>query len=146
MLDSRLVSDVQTAEGCKLQAYKDTMGFWTVGYGHKLDSSRDWTGYQISALTANALLTSDLSYAQESAENLPEWTFLNTPCRRNAITELVFNMGAAKWRNFAKCRYDIQQSDWQGAHDELLDSLWATQVGPTRSQRLALYLLSGNYT
>lgn len=144
-MDPRLVSDIQQAEGCRLVAYRDSLGFWTIGYGHRLQQNIDWTGHTITQATADSLLASDLQYAQETAEYLPEWSCLDTQCRQNSVVELVFNMGSGTWRMFAKCRYDIQQGDWQGAHDELLNSKWATQVGPTRSERLATYLLTGNY-
>jgi lysozyme len=36
----------------------------------------------------------------------------------------------------------ILNDDWQRAHDEMLDSLWAKQVGE-RAQRLAKMILTG---
>lgn len=134
------------AEGCILHAYQDSLGFWTIGYGHLLHpQSKDWTNYTITQAQADDLLSKDIDIARNYAETLPEWGCLDTLCRQNAIIELVFNMGLVKWRQFVKCRADISDQDWQGAHDELLNSQWAVQVGAGRSQRLATYLLKGSY-
>lgn len=145
-MDPRLVADIKKSEGCSLTAYKDTLGFWTIGYGHFLDQSQDWTGHEITQQHAEDYLESDLAGAETSCTYLSEWKYLDTPCRRNAVVELVFNMGSSKWKHFAKTRLDIQNKNWKAAHNDLLDSLWAKQVGPTRSKRIATYLLEGQYS
>lgn len=150
MLDSRLIADVQAVERCRLNAYKDSRGFWTVGWGHELPLGHDWTAYAVSQAQADALFDQDLSLAQHQAGNLTEFRRLNT-CRENAVTELVFNMGYTHWTGFVKCRHALLNQDWQTAHDELLDSAWALEVQPHgldtpgRATRLAGYLLSGTY-
>lgn len=145
-MDPLLVADIKQAEGLSLVAYKDSLGFWTVGYGHLLPNQNyDWSGYTIDLATAEKFLETDLAQAQHVCTTLPEWPCLDSAARRNAVIELEFNMGG-KWKLFAKTRLDIQHKNWQAAHDDLLDSLWATQVGPVRSNRLAKYLLTGAYS
>lgn len=143
-MDPRLVKDIKQSEGCELKAYRDTLKYWTVGYGHMLDPTKDWTGYTITQEQADAFLADDLNQAQSRCMHLIEWPKLDTPCRQNAVVELEFNM-AGKWVKFYKTRLDIGNQNWQAAHDDLLISLWAKQVGPTRSNRLANYLLTGKY-
>lgn len=143
-VDARLLADIKKSEGCKLVAYKDTRGFWTIGYGHLLDQSVDWTGHEISQAVADQLLAKDLDEAAAQCELLLEWPVLND-CRRNAIIELVFNMGAEHWLGFTMTRAALHDERWQQAHDGLLASQWARQVGPIRSRRLANYLLTGTY-
>lgn len=141
----RLLQDIQGAEGCKLVAYKDSLGYWTIGYGHLLPAGRDWTGYTITQQTADVYLEADINDATQAAKNLPEWLCLDTDCRRNALVELVFNMGAYKWRKFLKTRVALQCQKWATAAAELLNSQWAAQVGPTRTHRLAQYFSTGIY-
>lgn len=143
--DIRLVNDLKLAEGCRLVAYRDSRGLWTIGYGHLLDQSIDWSGHEITQTVADDLLEQDLESAITQAAHLFEYRCLNTDCRRNALIEIIFNMGLNHWYGFKQCRHAIMQDDWQAAHDQLLDSAWATQVGPARSQRLANYLLTGTY-
>lgn len=144
-MDAHLVADIKNAEGCNLRAYKDTLGNWTIGYGHLLDQDRDYSNYEITSEQAEQFLELDLAGAETSCTYLPEWKYLDTDCRKNAVIELVFNMGNSKWKLFAQTRLDIQNQTWQKAHDDLLRSLWASQVGPRRSGRLANYLLTGQY-
>ncbi len=144
-MDQRLVKDVKQAEGCKLTAYKDTLGYWTIGYGHLLpDQDRDWTGHTITQEQADLFLDEDLQAAYLRCIHLIEWPYLDTACRQNAVIELQYNMGG-KWVKFYKTRLDIGNRDWKSAHDDLLNSLWAKQVGKARSERIANYLLEGQY-
>lgn len=144
-ISSNLISDIKSAEGLRLQAYKDSVGLWTIGYGHLLPfQNKDWSTYLIDLEEAELWLEQDIEFAQTRACELYEWSSLDTPCRQNALTELVFNMGS-KWDNFVKARQAIYNKIWKVAHDELLNSLWATQVGIARSSRIANYLLTGAY-
>lgn len=144
MTDPRLEADVRSAEGCRLTAYRDTKGLWTIGWGHLLDQSKDWTGTTWTQQYADTILEQDIAKAVASAQTLQEYPYLDTPCRQNAVCELVFNMGS-KWKLFVKCRAAIARGDWQVAHDQLLNSAWDQEVGKTRANRVAQYLLIGQY-
>lgn len=146
-----LERDIKAAEGCKLTAYRDTRGFWTIGWGHLLnDQERDWTGFTVTQEQADVWLEQDIARAQAQAAHTIEWPMLNI-CRENAVTELIFNMGLHKWLGFEKCRRAIGLGDWLEAKRQLLDSLWATQVQPQgldkpgRATRIASYILDGAY-
>src|SRR6185437_15659354 len=103
IMDQRLINDVQAAEGLRLRAYRDSKGFWTIGYGHYLlPQDRDWSSYSISSDDANIFLQSDLRDAYHDGLTLPEWGSLDTDCRQNSIIELVFNLGYHKWIPFKK--------------------------------------------
>jgi GH24 family phage-related lysozyme (muramidase) len=144
VIDPHLTADIDLAEGCKLMAYKDTEGLWTIGRGHLLGNECDWSGHSITQFAADAQCGIDIQSAQSFASLLPEWLKLDTQCRKNALTELCFNM-RGKWRTFVNTRAAMLIQNWQGVHDGLLDSLWASQVGWTRSSRIANYLLTGAY-
>jgi len=143
-IDPRLSLDISNAEGCKLTAYKDTRGLWTLGWGHLLDQTKDWTGTTWTQQYADSIRDQDIASAIQYAQALQEYPYLDTPCRQNAVCELVFNM-RKKWNGFVKCRAAIARGDWQAAHDQLLASEWKNEVGPTRSARIANYLLTGQY-
>jgi lysozyme len=146
--DPRLVTDIKGAEGEKLTAYKDTLGNWTIGYGHLLPkpcTPEGWQGFTISQAVCDNYLQEDLAKALKYASSLPEWASCDTTCRQNALEELVFNMGVHTWQEFHQTRAAWLAKNWQAAHDGLLASAWAKEVGPTRSNRLANYVLSGQY-
>lgn len=139
----RLTADIGQAEGCRLVAYRDTRGYWTIGYGHKLPASASGTE-TCTQDDADTWLAQDIDTAQNYARGLPEWEALDTPCRQNAVTELVFNLGRGGWAQFVKARAAIQAQDWRSAHDNLMDSA-AYQQEPNRIVRLAGYILTGQY-
>jgi GH24 family phage-related lysozyme (muramidase) len=144
-VDPRLDADIHSAENCKLVAYKDTKGIWTIGWGHALEDGKDHTGQIWTQQMADAVLDSDIAYAQAEALKLFEWQALDTPCRQNAFVELLFNMGLSTWKTFLGTRAAIERQDWHSVHDHLLASEWAAEVHATRATRIANYFLSGAY-
>lgn len=148
MIDPQLLADIQAAEGCKLVAYKDTRGFWTIGTGHLLDQSVDWTDHEITQQTADGMLAADIAERTAQVVELPEWVALDTACRRNAVLECVFNLGIGHWRSeFPATRGAIQESKWALAATNLLHSPeWIKEVGLKRVARLAGYLADGSYS
>ncbi len=144
MIDPRLDKDIDDGEGCKLTAYKDTVGVWTIGWGHALPFGVDWTGHTITQAEADAMRDHDIAIAAAYAARLPEWAALDTDCRRNALIELCFEM-RSRWLGFHNTRAAIERKDWQAVHDGLLNSLWAKQVHGTRADRIANYMLNGEY-
>lgn len=147
MIDSQLLADVSAAEGCRLIAYRDTLGNWTIGYGHLLDQTIDWTGHEITQATANDLLTQDLESHRTQCLGLPEYSSLDTPTRINALVECVFNLGVRHWTaEFPQTRKALQAQDWQGAATHLMQSPgWIHEVGLKRVARLADYFQNGSY-
>lgn len=144
MNQDKLRSDVAAAEGCRLVAYKDSLGYWTIGYGRLMTQSGMNNGFTITQDQAEKWLTQDLATAYAQAQELVEWASLDTDARQNAVVELVFNMGVNKWRAFVRARMAMVQKGWVVAHDELLNSLWAKQVHG-RSTRIATYILTGSF-
>jgi GH24 family phage-related lysozyme (muramidase) len=145
-LDPILVRDIQLAERCDLLAYLDTNGFWTIGWGHKLPvRAAGWRGLIWDPATADNQLEADILDAGKHAMALPEWMADDSRARRNALVELVFNMGCTKWQTFVKTRDMWRHLRWNEASENLKDSLWYRQVGKTRGDRLADYLKLGSY-
>ena len=140
MTTGRLIPDLMQDEGCRLSAYQDTMGIWTVGYGHAyVHPGTVWTQAQ-----ADSQLQVDVN-ATEAGLNihLPWWRTLDD-VRQDVICEMAFNMGVTALCQFHNTLAAVQAHNWQAAHDGMLASLWATQVG-ARAQRLAEQMLTGEH-
>jgi GH24 family phage-related lysozyme (muramidase) len=136
---------VSRAEGVRLVGYLDTKGVPTNGYGHT--GPNVYVGQVITKALALYWLEGDLIDATNQAMSLPEWSALDTPCRRNAVVECVFNLGVGHWTSeFPRTRASIKAQAWPEAQANLLDSpLWIKDVGLGRVQRLANYIGSGFY-
>ncbi len=135
-----LRSNIAQAEGCRLCAYRDSVGVWTIGYGHT--PARD--GMICTQEQAEKWLDGDIDQARALVAKLPEAQGLD-PVRTDALVELMFNLGPAKWKLFVKTRAALADKEWFNAHNNLLNSLWASQVGKTRSSRIADMILTGSY-
>ena len=144
-----LRGDVMTAEGFRQFPYFDCCGKpfrsctctkrgkLTIGYGRNLED------VGISKLEAEVLLDHDLHTAEMAAGRMFDWFAPLSELRQRAITELLFNMGPVTFRGFRQTILAIKVRQYAAAAANLLDSLWAKQVGATRSQRIARYLKDG---
>ncbi len=145
-IDRRLAVDLDAAEGDKLTAYLDTLGNWTCGRGHLMPRpapGRSWENFTVPQTTSDRWFCTDILNAMRLAQKWPEFPGCDTDCRKNALYEIAFNMGG-KWEQFQHARAAVAAQDWQTAHDQLLDSLWAKQVHG-RATRIANYFLTGVY-
>lgn len=80
---------IKSFEGCKLKAYKDIVGVWTIGYGH---TGKDVVaGLEISQERAEELLKQDLCTFEEGVTKL-----VKKPIGENQFAALVsfsYNLG-----------------------------------------------------
>jgi lysozyme len=77
-------------EGCRLTAYQDQVGVWTIGYGH---TGPDVTpGLTITQQQAEDLLASDVSSAASAVNNFV--TVQLTQNEFDALVDFVFNLGS----------------------------------------------------
>ena len=128
---------IREHEGCSRHPYRCTEGFLTIGVGRNLDS------VPLSDDEVNLLFDNDYWRAYKGAETLHGFERLNE-VRQGVLVEMVFQLGLHGVRKFRKFIDAYMAEDWQAAHDEMLDSLWARQT-PTRALRLAQIFLTGEY-
>jgi lysozyme len=76
-------------EGCRLTAYQDQVGVWTIGYGH---TGADVTpGLTITQAEAEALLAKDVLAAARCVNTLVKLPL--TQGEFDALVDFVFNLG-----------------------------------------------------
>lgn len=138
MNEGKLIGSTQKHEGCRLTAYQDTRGVWTIGWGRNLQTLR------ISAQQAAEWHNEDLSTAIAEAKGFPEYACLDTDARQNAFIEMVFNMGPRKVLGFTNMLAAIRLQHFADAAKHALDSDWAKQVGK-RAVTLSEMLRTGEF-
>lgn len=112
-------------EGLRLKAYRDTLGYLTIGVGHLIPS-----GQSVMSITqgqAMEWLDQDIGTAEWRLTQIyPQWRSLDD-VRQRALLNLAFNLGGklGKFKRFLKA---VEKCDWDQAAIQLQNSLWYKQV------------------
>ena len=131
-LREQLVRD----EGGRQPALYYVNGVPHIGVGHNL---RD---VPISESAIDQIFADDLVSAERQLAHALPWTWRLDDARRGALLNLVFNMGIGGLLTFKKMLEAMKIGDYAAAAKELLDSDYATQVGP-RAPRVAKQIRTG---
>ena len=81
-------------EGCKLTAYQDSVGVWTIGYGH---TKGVYDGMTITQEEAEQMLLTELEEYEGYVEK-----YVTVPLTQNqfdALVVWVYNLGPTNFRN-----------------------------------------------
>lgn len=81
---------IKNFEGCKLTAYQDSVGIWTIGYGHTTGISK---GQIITQAQADAYLKSDCATAEKAVNSYDSKYHWNQN-QFDALVSFTFNCGA----------------------------------------------------
>lgn len=111
-------------------------GNMTIGVGHNLQ-------LPLSNNVINFILEEDINEAIRSLDRHISWWYSLDDVRARALIELTFNMGIGKLLTFHNMIEHLKLGDYKQAASHLLSSLWADQVGTTRSTRIAYMIREG---
>jgi len=125
-------------EGLRLDLYQDTVGKWTIGYGHNIEDNG------ITKWTAEQMLTADVNHAHLECYQTFIWFKLLDEVRQAVIVDMVFNMGMPRFKGFKKTIKYISKNLFETASVEMLDSKWAKQV-KGRSEKLSQMMRKGEW-
>jgi len=125
-------------EGCRAVPYQDTLGNWTIGVGHLLSRP-------LSQRVIDLILAEDVAEATNECVHAFPWFADLTQARQDVLVCLCFNLGLTRLLKFHKCLTAMEGGQYETAASELLSSLWAQQVGPTRRNELAALIRGSEY-
>lgn len=122
-------------EGLRLKPYRCTAGKLTIGVGRNLED----TG--ISEEEAMFLLDNDIArFTYLCQTRIPCFMSLSDS-RKNVLVDMAFNMGIAGLLKFQNMLSALEEGDYEKATAEMLNSVWAKQVQPSRVTRLTQMML-----
>jgi len=128
---------IKLHEGIRLEAYKDSLGYWTIGVGHLLPKGTDWAGYTITEATAYTLLDFDMAKHMP-----PSWAHPLDEVRYAVIWDMCFNLGSLdSWPLFVE---QVTSGMYTNAATNMRSTKWAKQVGK-RAERLAVMMETGEW-
>lgn len=110
---------IKQFEGCKLTAYQDSVGVWTIGYGwtQPVDGKPIRAGMTIKQETAERLLKTGLVSYESDVSRLVK-VGLNQG-QFDALVSFTYNLGARSLSTSTLLR-KLNSGDYAGAADEFL--------------------------
>lgn len=134
-----LREQLEIDEGIKHEIYLDHLGYPTFGIGHLVTESDPEHGQEVGTPVSEdrvieafesdlESVLSDCSRLYPDFESLPEEA-------QQIIANMMFNLGYPRLSKFRNMKACVDQKDWMGAGDEMMDSRWYNQV-PNRAGRL----------
>lgn len=154
-----LIKLLHFEEGFRAQPYKDTLGHWTIGYGHLVPNSKSAVAAQnyysqlqalakqegvTMAVVLQELFEEDLEQAIEGAKTTFDGGyFIAPPSVRIALVSLVFQLGTTKLSTYSSTLDMVKQM----RYDDLAISMskWLlAQQAPNRLKRYQRLLRAHN--
>ncbi|MEH3404125.1 lysozyme [Enterobacter roggenkampii] len=113
------ISLIKQFEGCKLTAYQDSVGVWTIGYGwtQPVDGKPIRAGMTIKQETAERLLKTGLVSYESDVSRLVKVGL--TQGQFDALVSFTYNLGARSLSTSILLR-KLNAGDYAGAADEFL--------------------------
>ena len=127
---------IKRHEGCSLIPYKCPAGRTTIGYGWNVESNPlppDIDAHlkehgSITKAMAEELLDLAIEWSIEDCRHLYPKFDTFTENRRNALTDMAYNMGLYTLSAFRISNKFVNDEMWQEAADNFALSKWAKQV------------------
>ncbi|HEI8866100.1 TPA: lysozyme [Serratia odorifera] len=111
------ISLIKEFEGCRLKAYQDSVGVWTIGYGwtQPVDGRKIGPGMVIDQATAERLLKCGLVQYEQGVNQLVK--VIITQGQFDALVSFAYNLGLRSLSTSTLLR-KLNNGDTQGAADE----------------------------
>ena len=122
-----LIDSIKKHEGFIDHVYKDKLGLDTIGYGTLMPITEEEATLLLQHRLDNMIL--ELSSKQPVYSRLPKE-------KADIIAEMAYQMGIAGVLNFHNMWKALDNSDYEKASKEMLDSKWANQT-PKRAKELS---------
>lgn len=103
----------ESFEACKLKAYGDSGGVWTIGWGHTRGVGPGLTCIQAQA---DAWLHEDVAFAEAAVNDLVKSTI--NQAEFDALVDFVFNVGVEAFKGSSMLGY-LNTNNYMLAADEL---------------------------
>lgn len=136
-----MIEDVlEREEGCRLSAYQDQYGWWTIGIGTLIDERK---GGAISRAAALFMLREKVGEIEAALDRrLPWWRGLDE-VRREVLVSMAYQLGVTGLLGFGEMLAATASGDYGRAADRMLDSKWARDDTPERAARAATAMRTG---
>lgn len=136
-----LLKQIEQEEGRIRWAYRDSLGYLTIGVGFLIDQKG---GGGLQDIEIDFILHNRVQQAQDKVLQRWPWVAGQLPARRDALVNMAYQMGVNGLTAFEKFLAYLKDENYLLASDEMLDSKWAKQT-PARAKRMSKQILTGEY-
>ena len=119
-------------ESKRPSAYKDSLGYWTIGVGRLIDASK---GGFLRDDEISLMLDNDIASARRDCKKLFPAYDTFSQSRQDALANMMFNLGIKNLSEFKTTVGHINAGRWAEAQESAKQSLWFRQVGK-RAERV----------
>lgn len=160
-----IIAHLRFEEGVRPKAYKDHLGYWTIGIGRLIDprkggritpeedaillandpsrKGKEWREYVLTEEEMDMLKRNDIERFVSVIRDWPAWAALEgNVARQVALTSMAFQLGTTGLAGFKNSLRMLEQKRWAEAADNLLKSEWAKQT-PSRARRITDMIRTG---
>ena len=137
-----LREQLKREEGLRLKPYKDTLGHWTIGYGHKMLPGEP--NVRIDLAEAERLLDVDIEKAESGVRQALPWFDDLDEARQAVLVSMAFQLGLRGLLGFKRTLRHVELGQYTLAANEMLRSRWAEQT-PARAERMSRQMLTGKW-
>jgi len=123
-----VVYQLKLDEGFREKPYKDIRGIWTIGYGFALTGG-------ITEREASMILEERVRKLRWRLQHVFSFWKELSFARQDVLINMAYNLGIRGLKAFVGMRKALENKDYNLAADEMLDSVWAIQVGDEPGQR-----------
>lgn len=133
-------------EGRVPHAYRDSLGYLTIGVGHLIDNRK---GGRLPEEIIDILLDHDIKEHSDALVAVQPWVMKLDEVRRAVLFDMTFNLGIEPFdgdgfKDWPIFLGQVQSGLYNAAADNMLKTLWAKQVG-RRAERLAGMMRDGKW-
>lgn len=130
---------VKGHENCSLEAYTDTEGYPTIGWGHLMIKVFYKT---ITQIQAEEFFDRDMCEAKFFISHLlPEYHGYS-PARRKALIDMAFQL-RGHLTHFVNAMGHLKEGAWTPAACDFMDSVWCRKQTPSRAIDNIILLIKG---
>lgn len=105
---SILIAAIKKFEGVRLTAYQDSVGVWTIGFGHTAGVKK---GDKITEYQAEQFLREDLKKFEAVANRVKR---ISTQGKFDAILDFIYNCGPANFESSTLKKYiEVGKATWE---------------------------------
>ena len=131
MNKDKLLEDLKRDEGFVPYAYKDSLGYLTIGYGTLIDQR----GGGLPEDICEELLKRHVDDIVVNLNKQLPWLKIHPEYIQRALSNMAYQLGVSGLLKFTTTLRLIEQKRYNEAADQALRSLWAKQT-PNRAKRV----------